>query len=267
MNPILEKSLTRPGWLLQKAYLWGRSYVRLKPKDVIFAFYPKTGSTWVRIFFHNLLTLDRSAGEATFTFDDVNFAMPEFGNENFLHPWPFKNCPCIVKTHRPYAPVFHANHRVVLFVREPRDVMVSFLHYANAKKEIDFEGDLKDLVMHPEMGLRYYFTFVNSWRHRAKLIVKYEALRSEPEATFTQLVRYLGLNFSDEQIRTALERSSLDNTRKAQAQSSDAFQQKFKEGFVFARKGASGEGEAHFDDELNALYQSLKDEFQFDLYD
>lgn len=254
-----------PCWIVSKAYLWGRSYVRLSSDDVVMAFYPKTGSTWVRIFFYNLLTQCEEDSGEKFTFDDVNFSMPEFGNENFLKDWSF-NCPCLVKTHRPYNSVFHRNEKVLLFVREPRDVMVSFLHYAKAKKELRFSGDLSDLVHHPEMGLKYYMKFVKSWEPRAKEIIKYEDLRGEPQMAFRRVVNAVGLDVTDDQIMQALESSSLSETRRAQEQSSQGFRTKFNEGFTFARKGSSGEGETQFDHALNGYYEQLRSEFNFNLY-
>lgn len=219
----------------------------------------------MRIFMYNLLTADQKKSDEGFVFDEVDFSMPEWGHPSFRNPWPFKNCPCLIKTHRPYNWLFRKN-RVALFIREPRDVMVSYWHYAKAKKELNFTGSLKDLVYHPEKGLRSYMTFFNSWKDRAGIIICYEDLREHPTATFRRLLDYIGVDASERQILSALEASSLEKTRAAQEKSSRKFRDTFKEEFAFARRGATGEGAALFDEELNDYYLKLRKEFQFDSY-
>jgi hypothetical protein len=263
MNPLAKKALTRPGWVAEKAWLWGRSALRLRRDDVVLAFFPKTGSTWVRIFFFHLL--NGSAGDADFSFDGVNLVMPEFANPSFFGRWPFPDLPRLIKTHRPYNPLL-ARNRVVLFTREPRDTMISFLHYANAKKEFGFSGDLADLVAHPEMGLDAYFRFYQSWLPHAGLVLRYEDLQADPAATFRKLVDFVGIEASDDDIARALEASSLERTRAAQKRSSSAFKGKFSEGFVFARSGQSGEGKQVFDAALEAELAAKRAAHGFTLY-
>lgn len=256
----MNTKIFNPVWVAKKSYLWGRSLLTLKNSDVILAFYPKTGSTWVRIFLYNLLSNDKE-----FTFDKVNSIMPEFAHPTFFQEWEFENSPKLIKTHRPYRSIFQ-NNKVILFGREPRDTMYSYLHYANAKKEFNFSGDLNDLVYHEEMGLEYYMKFYTSWKDRASLFIKYEDMRKNPVETFSKLVAALGIDKSQKEIEEALEKSSLQRTRAAQEKSSEKFTGKFKEGFVFARKGASGEGKKEFDDNLNSLYKNLREKYSFDLY-
>jgi hypothetical protein len=263
MNSILKKTVSKPGWAASKALLWGRSAVRMKADDIILAFYPKTGSTWVRIFLFHLLNDTDASGE--FSFEDINQVMPEFANPSFFCAWPFPDLPRLVKTHRPRNPIL-ARNRTVLFAREPRDTMISFLHYANAKTGFGFQGDLKDLVLHPEMGLDAYFHFYQSWLPHAQLVLRYEDLRSDPQRSFRQLVDFIGYDASDVEIDAALNASSLERTRAAQARSSDAFTGKFKEGFVFARSGRTGEGQSVFTDELEEILYEKRQQYGFTLY-
>lgn len=266
MNPILSKAFSKPDWAVRKAYLWGRSIAGLRHDDIVFAFYPKTGSTWVRIFLYNLLAAREDKAGSGFNFDAVDSSMPEFANPSFFSPWPFKSAPRVIKTHRPHMR-FWNDRRTVLFTREPRDVMVSFLHYANAKKEFGFSGDLDDLLHHPEMGLDAYFAFYMSWLPKAGLTVGYEELREQPADTFGRILSFIGISATPEEIDAALAASSIERTRQAQEQSSDKFRQKFNDGFVFARKGAVGEGKALFTPAQEAYYQERRQHWGFPLYD
>lgn len=266
MKHFVVKALSKPSWAARKAYLWGRSLAGLRSTDVIFAFYPKTGSTWIRLFFFNLLCAKENKAPADMSFDAIDAAMPEFANPSFFLSWPFTSSPRIVKTHRPYHRFWGAR-KTVVFIREPRDTMISFLHYANAKKEFQFSGDLDDLMRHPEMGLDAYFRFYASWMERAGRVVKYEDLRQSPVETFAGLLRFMQIDASDEEIALALEASSLEKTRKAQHESSQTFKEKFTEGFVFARKGKIGEGRDQFNAAQEAYYQERRHHWGFSLYD
>lgn len=266
MNHLLTKAVTKPNWALRKAWLWARSIASLRPDDVVFAFYPKTGSTWVRIFLYNLLEAKEGKAAGDLSFDAVDDTMPEFANTSFFVPWPFKSAPRVVKTHRPYLR-FWNGRKTVIFTREPRDTMVSFLHYANAKKELGFSGTLNDLLRHPEMGLDAYFSFYMSWLPKAGLVISYEDLRQQPAETFGRILAFIGVPATDAEIKAALEASSLERTRKAQEKSSDRFKSKFSDGFVFARKGALGEGKTMFDDTQEGYYQDRRQHWGFPLYD
>ena len=267
INELIKKNIKKPEWILQKSYLWGRSYLKLNKDDVILAFYPKTGSTWVRIFLFNLLS-EKSSNE-DFTFDQINNIMPNFGAKNFLNEWPFKDTPRFIKTHRNYFNFLYKKNKKILFARHPKDVMISFYHYASAKKQLNFNGEVKDLIYHPLMGLENYMKFYSSWLPHADLVIRYEELRKNPFQEFNKLVDYLNLDFSKEQIEMALEASSIKKTRTAQKQSESFNKDKFSEEFVFARKGMIGDGHDIFDQspELSNYYSKMVEKYKFDLYD
>ena len=144
--------------------------------------------------------------------------------------------------------------------------MLSFLHYANAKREYNFSGNLEDLLLHPEMGADAYLKFHQSWLPHVGLIIRYEDLRSDPVATFSKLLTYIGIHASCSEIEMALEAASLENTRTAQSRSSQEFREKFDKSFVFARSGSIGEGAAKFDDEAEKILTRKIQSWEFDLY-
>lgn len=254
-----------PMWLLRKLYLWTRSWVELKSRDVILACYPKTGSTWVRIFLYNLLAEKREYN-ATFSFDDVDSTMPEFANENFFKDWPFSEYPRLVKTHHDYMRIFRQNPAVLL-IRDPRDVMISYYYYARSKRTLPFSGTLHDLVQHPGMGLEPYMTFYQSWYDNAELIIRYEDMKESPQEEFTRLCHFMDVDATSDEIKLALNRSTLEETRRAQERSSQEFQEKFVDDFTFARRGTTGEGRQQFDKQLNEYYRQLRREYDFHAYD
>ncbi len=264
MNNLVKKLVTRPGWAMQKAYLYSRSYLTMSKDDVVLALFPKTGSTWVRFFLYNVLTLSEGDGHEV-SIDEMNQTMPEFGHPSMFRKWPFKTCPRVIKSHRACNPIL-AKRPTVVVVRDPRDVMVSFHHYVVAKKEIGYSGTIKDVIHDPEMGLENFFAQYESWKGQADLILRYEDLKAEPVREFTRLVEYLKIPATPEQITLAVERSDMSHMRKAQEESKD-FKAKFSQGFVFARSGASKQWEGLFDEDDIAYWETLKKQHGFTLYD
>lgn len=260
----MNKKLLNPAWTLKKTYLYARSYYTMGADDVVLALFPKTGSTWLRFFLYNLLTQVEQDGRIV-SIDEMNDTMPEFGHESMFKKWPFETCPRVIKSHRPRNWLL-SDKPTVLVVRDPRDVVVSFYHYANAKKELSYSGGVKEVLHHPEMGLQYFFDQYNSWREQAELVLRYEDLRGDGLKEFRRLVDYLQIPADDEQIALALERSDLKAMRKAQEQS-EHFKKKFSEGFVFARSGQSAQWKDLFDDEDIAYWEKLKADNNFTLYD
>ena len=261
---LLKKILQQPRWAVKKAVLYCRSYLWIKPNDVVLALFPKTGSTWVRFFLFNLLTITERDGK-TVTIDDMNAEMPEFGHTSLFQKWQFKSCPRIIKSHRPKNRLLDGLN-TVLVVRDPRDVVVSFYHYANAKKELGYSGTVKEVLHHPEMGLEYFFHQYNSWRSQAGLVLRYEDLRNDGFTQFKKLVEYLKITATDSEIQLALERSDLNAMRVAQENSVE-FKKKFSNGFIFARSGQSAQWKDLFDAEDVAYWERLKSENGFTLYD
>ena len=257
-----RRKLARPAYLLEKLSLYGRSRLVMDRDDVLMAFFPKTGSTWVRFFLYNMLTGRGSDA----TFDDVNAAMPEYGNPSMFTPWAFAPHPRLVKTHLAHSPILFAPHRTMLTVRDPRDIIVSLYHYATAKRTLDFEGTIDDLIYDDEMGLEAFFKHYASWRPRAELVTRYEDLKATPIEAFGAICDFCGIKGDAAAIQDALDRSSLQRMRDAQQASTTSFQNHDPD-FVFARKGTAGQWPDHFDDRALAYYDELCERYAFDLYD
>ena len=257
-----RRRLTRPSYVLEKLALYGRSRFVMDRDDILMAFYPKTGSTWVRFFLYNML----SGSTSDATFDEVNAAMPEYGNPSMFTPWAFAPHPRLVKTHLAHSPFLFAPHPTMLTVRDPRDIVVSLYHYATAKRTLDFEGTLDDLIYDEEMGLEAFFKHYASWKPRAGLVVRYEDLKAKPIEAFGAICDFCSIEADAASIQAALDKSSLQRMRDAQKASTTSFQNHDPD-FVFARKGTAGQWQEHFDARALAYYRELCDTYGFRLYD
>jgi hypothetical protein len=79
-----------------------------------------------------------------------------------------------------------------------------------------------DFVMQSEIGLPSIVEFLNRWERNLAnvdrpLIVRYEDFRADPIESLGRLVSFLDEDFSDAEIRRAVEFGSFDNLRKLES--------------------------------------------------
>ena len=118
--------------------------------------------------------------------------------------------------------------KVVLLIRNPLDVAVSqFFQWKYrmrpGKKALndypDHGADIStyDFVMHPS-GLPKIIDYLNLWASESEkighlLIVRYEDLRSDTEASLKRIVEFIGTPGLDDEIHQAVEFASIENMR------------------------------------------------------
>ena len=122
----------------------------------------------------------------------------------------------------------------MFLARNPIDIAVSWYHQftkrqSRAKQElinhfidhpIDRRSvDMWDFVRHSDIGLPFLIEYQNTWARNVKdlergLLVKYEELRSEPVPTLQKILDLMGENFTEEEVRAAVEWGSFDNLQK-----------------------------------------------------
>lgn len=252
-----------PIWLIRKSYYWVRSILKLKSNDVVLVCFPKTGSTWTNILLYNVLK--KSGPEDSFNFEDLDNTMTTFGSSRFLNEWPHKDSPRIFVTRQFYLPLFKKN-KVIFLARDPKDVMASCLPFAKSYTKLNVDGTMKDIVHHETFGLENYIKLHNSWSDHIDLILKYENLRKEPKTTLEQILNFLNVERTEEEISNAIKASTLEKTRTAQKNSAEYLSGMFNNNFMLARKGAVGEGDKQFTPELDSYYESLRKKYSFSLY-
>lgn len=160
--------------------------------DVYLVSYPKCGRTWLRVMIGRAFQL--------------HYGLPADADLVELHRLAELDprVPCVVATHddspwheRP-EDVDHdksrfRGKRVVLLVRDPRDVIVSLYHQRRGRRG-GYRGSLDDFVDEWQGGFASLLRFYEVWADEAEatadvLVVRYEDLHARP---VDELVRVLG---------------------------------------------------------------------------
>lgn len=250
--------------MLRKVVRYALGIIGLNQDDVVLASYPRSGSTWVRFFFCNLISLQEWDGQ-TVDFETLNETMPEFGVNNLMSPWLHKTIPRIVKTHRKYSLIFRGK-RAILVVRDPRDVMVSYYHFLLGRRRKPFQGSFAEFIRHPQYGLEPCLAHYDSWRDRANLITRYEELKRDPFKEFERILEFLNVIVDDDLIHEAIRRSDFKSVRSIEEEGHSGREKEFKKEHRFTRSGRTKQWEGYFDERMLEYYEKLKKKFDFRVY-
>jgi hypothetical protein len=208
-------------------WLRGREEFRkLRLADAVIVSYGKAGRTWLRVMLSRYLTLayglrgERLIGFDNFHRKDRRIPKLFFTHDNYLRDYTGAG-----ESRRDFR-----GKKVVLLVRSPQDTAVSqyfqwkFRMRANKKKLNDYpdhgtEVSASDFVRRDESGLPKILRFMNAWAAelpeiKDALIVRYEDMRADPEATLAKIVRFLGCPDDPASVKAAVEYASVENMRK-----------------------------------------------------
>jgi len=193
------------------------------PGDVFLVSYLRSGSTWTRFLFGNLV----HSNEAV-TFANVDRLVPSIYS---LPDRTLRTLPRVMKSHESFDPRYR---KVIHLVRDPRDVAVSFYHY-NLKTRVLGDGYPMDQFVTNWIHAKVvpYADRLGSWeehtlswlRLRSSApnysLIRYEDLLADPAGELNKVVPMLGVEAAQERILRAVELSSAKQMRSMEKTQSD----------------------------------------------
>jgi hypothetical protein len=217
----LDKQAAIDHWLRGR-----KQYREIKNADFVFVSPPKAGRTWLRVTLSGFFQtrFGTPAGELL-GFDNlhrINADVPRirFTDDRYVSAYTGNR-----DSKRDYY-----NSRVLLLVRDPRDIAVSnYFQWVNTvnpyKKKFHKlcarggEISLFEYAMDPDYGIPRTIRFLNGWqpeleKTRDHLVISYEEMRANPQATLKKVISFMNITATDEQIVYATEYASMENMRK-----------------------------------------------------
>jgi hypothetical protein len=208
-------------------WLRGREeYKKLQRSDWVLMSWGKSGRTWLRVMLSRAYQL-KSGLDARELLD--------FDNLKKLDP----QLPAVFFTHNNYLRDYTGNaeskahfkgKRVVLQVRDPRDVAVSqffqwkFRMRPNKKFINDYPPHGADIgvwefVLDKDAGLPRIIEYFNGWARAIPelqdvLVVRYEDMRTDPGAVLGSILEFTGTGVTPQQIQEAVDFAAYDNMKK-----------------------------------------------------
>jgi hypothetical protein len=145
------------------------------------------------------------------------------------------------------------------FIRNPLDVAVSFAHHLHtttgeaiaAMNNPAYAFCEKNNRLHNQLRQRLltWSGHVRSWTEQQAIPVKvlrYEDMLARPLETFSEAVAFIRLEYTREQIQSALDRSSFDRLK--QQENEKGFSERNAKSGSFFRKGVAGDWKNHLND-------------------
>ena len=201
-------------------------FKKLRRADCVIVSFGKSGRTWLRVLLSRLYQVKHGLSERHLIgFDNLHYknrAIPKifFTHDNYLKDY----------TGNDDSKADYYGKKIVLLVRNPADVAVSQYfqwryRMRPRKKSINEypshgeEVPIFDFVARREAGLQKVIDFMNGWAREFErledvLVVRYEDLRAQPEATLAGVAEFIGTPGTPEEIRNAVEFASVENMRK-----------------------------------------------------
>ena len=213
------------------AVRWGRrkmTDIRLanhvRDANAFLVSYPKSGRTWLRyllsIYLAEIYNVPIKVDlETTFRILP-NFDLdPHRGLPAFIQSGARLDLPMIAVSHRGYDQRFFAHKPVVMLVRDPRDVCVSaYFHQTRHKKR--FSGTIKEFVDDDQFGIKSVIDYHNGWAaglaHGPALVVSYEDLSRDPEATVQGILAFLNIPLDGSCLQNAIAGAAFDRMKQVE---------------------------------------------------
>jgi hypothetical protein len=228
----LARDLRRHGKKLRKKFTERQRW----DFDVYLLSYPKCGRTWVTLQMgraisqHFGLEVPNLLKLSTF-----GEALPEVPHIRLTHDdQPHRKRPYELSPSREKL----AGKKVILLVRDPRDVIVSYYHHKSRREPLRdfwwfqrkrkethsrFQGTLAEFLEQDIGGfdtlLRYYAIWEKA-RHApgAFLLLRYEDMQTDPAGQLRRVLDFIGLSrITDAEVKEAVEYASFRNMQKIEA--------------------------------------------------
>lgn len=208
-----------------KARLYGKykgKYEHFLPnnhstEDIFLVSFPKSGNTWLRFLIANAIKVKYGI-EREVNFFSVHDIIPDVHIcQNILPQGPFgrTDLPRLIKSHTTFNPYYY---RVILLVRDPRDVVVSSFHYRKNYHAIPEDMDLSTFVRHEKFGINAWVEHTQSWlaRRKAGHILRtflYEDLKEDTTGELAKIMSLMGISLSPSALADAVELCSKDRMK------------------------------------------------------
>ena len=197
--------------------------------------HPKSGNTWLKAMISRLYQMRYNLPESklinTDEFSRKIPAIPRLAATNGYYSYEAE----VGRLLACGAPDNPLRHKPVLFLaRNPIDIAVSWYHQftkrqSRAKQElinhfVEHPIDRRtvqmwEFVRHSDIGLRSLIEYQNTWARNVRelehgMLVRYEDLRAQPLPTLQKIMQLMGADFTEAEIRAAVEWGSFDNLQK-----------------------------------------------------
>ncbi|XP_013801528.1 sulfotransferase 6B1-like [Apteryx mantelli] len=228
--------------------------------DVILAGYPKSGTNWVGQILTDLVA----------TFEKKNQDEENSVNEEELQEFPYLEVGDIEKYERmnklpsrrvifthllpdnlPRS-VFKNKAKILLLIRNPKDVATSFYHFSNGLSLLPSYETWDDFFiafMTGKMPWGSYFNYLSEWNKHVDdeniMTITYEELKENRALGVKNIAAFFGISLTEEELQSVVEKSSFQSMKENSPKTHGAM------GSILFRKGGVSDWKNLFNEDQN----------------
>ena len=263
--------------------LRGREEFRkLQKADCVIISYGKSGRTWLRVMLSRFYQLKHNLPDySLIVFDNLHAKNQDIPRIFFTHDNYLKDFTGNADSKKDYY-----QKKVVLLVRDPRDVVVSQYfqwkyRMQSWKKRLNrypahgSDVDEYQFAMDQDAGLPKIVDFFNLWASEAGeidqlLVVRYEDMRRDTAQVLGQILEFIGTPASPEELQDVVNFSSMENMKKMEQKRTFRFSgtrmvpgdRKNPDSFKVRRGKVGGFSDYFDEDQVNTIEQLLQQTLQ-----
>ncbi len=185
----------------------------IRANDTFLVSFPKSGNTWARFLISNAVAKPTDVVD----FGTIERLCPDI-HKSSIREIARVRSPRYIKSHSAFDPRYP---KVIYFVRDPRDVMVSYYYF---EKKVGYLGKEVCLDEYCDMFLSRSCPYgswaqnVSSWTSAMKFsdnfkLIRYEDLRASPHRTVEEMLDFLGQEYDDARVHRVIEMSDFKRMR------------------------------------------------------
>lgn len=208
----------------------------VRPADAFLASFPRSGMTWLRFMLYGSIT----GRDADWTV--VDRAIPYVGRQQDAEAL-LPDSGRLIQTHERFR---GTPHRVVYLVRDARGVLPSY--YRQQRRTgypRDFDTFVDDFIAGRIDPFGSWSDHVRSWlgpqltEGNDVLLVRFEAMRSEPDAVLRQILSFLGVDVDEAKLAAAISRNDLDAMKRKEREAPEGVIRNRREDLPFVATGSA----------------------------
>ncbi|XP_008935866.1 PREDICTED: sulfotransferase 6B1-like, partial [Merops nubicus] len=157
--------------------------------------------------------------------------------------------------------IFKNKAKILLLIRNPKDVAVSFYHFSNVMSPLPSYETWDDFFvafMSKKMPWGCYFEYLTAWNKYADdenvMTITYEELKENPVLGVKNIAAFFGISLTEKELQNVVERSSFQSMKKNSQKTHGAF------GNILFRKGGVSDWKNLFSEDQNKIMDKAFEE-------
>lgn len=194
--------------IIYSKYQRFKNYNSIKNYDIVLTSFPKSGNTWLRFIFANIINEYLKLNNQIDFFSIQHF-VPDMHKKNIRKVDNYPPFPKIIKTHDMWSKKFK---NVIYLIRNPEEVMISHFRYLKEGEGLSLT-QFDKFLRNKKYGIERWLDHVKSYREKCKVVIKYEDILENPKKEIVKVSEFLNYNYGIYISEDILEKSIKNSTR------------------------------------------------------